>query len=221
MISKKELLELTGISYGQLYRWKRDGLIPEEWFVKRPSFTGQETFFPTEKILSRVRAIQQLKDQYPLRDLARLLAPSLSDLIYSVPMLGAVAEIDPELTEALGKVLGRRSFTFLELLMLLAMTTAKRSLLLRNEEVESLFGGLRDAMRRVSDAQTLLILLRCGGQYYGVLTDPNIEVRFDSRMLRLFQVNLDDLSAEIKVKYRDTLPFLGEIMAEPADKAAD
>ena len=28
-ISKKELLELYGISYGALYRWKRMGLIPE------------------------------------------------------------------------------------------------------------------------------------------------------------------------------------------------
>ncbi|MCL2486473.1 MAG: YhbD family protein, partial [Oscillospiraceae bacterium] len=32
LISKKDLLEFTGISYGQLYRWKREGLIPEEWF---------------------------------------------------------------------------------------------------------------------------------------------------------------------------------------------
>ncbi len=30
LISKRELLELTGISYGQLYRWKRKNLIPEE-----------------------------------------------------------------------------------------------------------------------------------------------------------------------------------------------
>ena len=45
LISKRELLENTGISYGQLYRWKREGLIPEEWFIKRASFTGQECFF--------------------------------------------------------------------------------------------------------------------------------------------------------------------------------
>lgn len=47
-ISKKDLLQVTGISYGQLYRWKREGLIPENWFVKRPSSTGQETFFPKD-----------------------------------------------------------------------------------------------------------------------------------------------------------------------------
>ena len=34
LISKKELLEKYGISYGALYRWKRMGLIPEDWFEK-------------------------------------------------------------------------------------------------------------------------------------------------------------------------------------------
>lgn len=44
LISKKELLDETGISYGQLYRWKRKQLIPEEWFIRKSTFTGQETF---------------------------------------------------------------------------------------------------------------------------------------------------------------------------------
>ena len=48
LISKKELLELTGISYGQLYRWKRKGLIPEDWFIRKSTYTGQETFFSAE-----------------------------------------------------------------------------------------------------------------------------------------------------------------------------
>ena len=43
MISKKDLLIQTNISYGQLYRWKREGLIPEEWFIKKSVSTGQET----------------------------------------------------------------------------------------------------------------------------------------------------------------------------------
>ena len=49
-ITKKELLEQMNISYGQLYRWKRLGLIPESWFIKKPSSTGQETILPRKKI---------------------------------------------------------------------------------------------------------------------------------------------------------------------------
>ncbi len=70
-ISKRELLQMTGISYGQLYRWKREGLIPEEWFMKQSAFTGQETFFERDKILPRIRAILELKEQYSLEELAR------------------------------------------------------------------------------------------------------------------------------------------------------
>lgn len=44
LISKKELLDLADISYGQLYRWKRKALIPEDWFIRKSTFTGQETF---------------------------------------------------------------------------------------------------------------------------------------------------------------------------------
>jgi DNA-binding transcriptional MerR regulator len=81
LISKKELLELTGISYGQLYRWKRKKLIPEDWFVKKSSFTGQETFFPKEKILDRIKKIKNMKDDLSLDDIAEMFSPELSDIL--------------------------------------------------------------------------------------------------------------------------------------------
>lgn len=68
-ISKKDLLTETGISYGQLYRWKREGLIPEEWFSKRSSFTGQETWFPRERMLERVKMILETKDDMSLEEI--------------------------------------------------------------------------------------------------------------------------------------------------------
>lgn len=72
-ISKKDLLEETKISYGQLYRWKRKGLIPDSWFIKRSSYTGQETFFPKEEILERVNKIIELKDMMPLEEIREYL----------------------------------------------------------------------------------------------------------------------------------------------------
>ena len=70
-ISKKELLAETGISYGQLYRWKREGLIPDEWFVKRAAYTGQETWFPRERILERIGMILERKDDQSLEEIRR------------------------------------------------------------------------------------------------------------------------------------------------------
>ncbi|MED1952218.1 YhbD family protein [Brevibacillus centrosporus] len=77
-ISKKELLELTGISYGQLYRWKRKNLIPEDWFIRRSTFTGQETFFPKEKIMARIDKIIHMKDDLSLDELADMFSPNLT-----------------------------------------------------------------------------------------------------------------------------------------------
>lgn len=71
LISKKELLQRYGISYGALYRWKRKGLIPEDWFIKKSAVTGQETFFPEELICQRIELIQSQKDDIPLDDLAK------------------------------------------------------------------------------------------------------------------------------------------------------
>jgi DNA-binding transcriptional MerR regulator len=78
MISKKDLLLRAGISYGQLYRWKRKGLIPDEWFVRKSTFTGQETFFPRERILARVERILSMKEgDLSLGDIAEAVSPKL------------------------------------------------------------------------------------------------------------------------------------------------
>lgn len=71
LISKKELLERYCISYGALYRWKRKGLIPEDWFIKKSTVTGQETFFPEKLICERVELIQSQKDEYSLDELSK------------------------------------------------------------------------------------------------------------------------------------------------------
>ena len=75
LISKKELLERTGISYGQLYRWKRKNLIPEEWFIRKSTFTGQETFFPRDRILQRIGKIMNMKEDLSLDELADVFSP--------------------------------------------------------------------------------------------------------------------------------------------------
>ena len=61
LISKKELLDMYGISYGALYRWKRMGLIPEDWFIRRSAPTGQETYFRRDQILPRMELILERK----------------------------------------------------------------------------------------------------------------------------------------------------------------
>ena len=70
LISKKQLLEKYSISYGALYRWKRKGLIPEDWFIKKSTATGQGTFFPKDLITERVEMIIEKKEDILLDELA-------------------------------------------------------------------------------------------------------------------------------------------------------
>ncbi len=70
LISKKELLQRYSISYGALYRWKRKGLIPEDWFIRKATVTGQETFFPERLICDRVEMILEQKEESSLDELS-------------------------------------------------------------------------------------------------------------------------------------------------------
>lgn len=46
------------------------GLIPEEWFIKRASTTGQETYFDRAAITERIEAILSMKDKMSLEEIA-------------------------------------------------------------------------------------------------------------------------------------------------------
>jgi len=99
-ISKKELLQETGISYGQLYRWKREGLIPEDWFIKRSAFTGQETYFPRDRILPRIQAILELKDSHSLDEIRNQLVDNPLHLSIRNTLLG-MTDMEPEFVDRL------------------------------------------------------------------------------------------------------------------------
>ncbi|MCL1890462.1 MAG: YhbD family protein [Coriobacteriia bacterium] len=93
LISKKELLEQTGISYGQLYRWKRERLLPEDWFIKQSSYTGQETFFPRTQVLERIGAIKELKDTHSLEMIAGILSPQMGTAL-AIKELASIIKTD-------------------------------------------------------------------------------------------------------------------------------
>lgn len=87
LISKKDLLIETGISYGQLYRWKRKNIIPEEWFIKKSTFTGQETFFPKDKIIERINLILSMKEGISLDDIANMFTEKKDNKQFNIDYL--------------------------------------------------------------------------------------------------------------------------------------
>lgn len=84
LISKKELLNLEQISYGTLYRWKRQGLIPESWFIHRATDIGQATFFPEEKIITRIERIKELKNELSVDQMQELFSANVES--FKIPL---------------------------------------------------------------------------------------------------------------------------------------
>ena len=131
LISKKDLLAMTGISYGQLYRWKRQQLIPEEWFIKKASYTGQETFFPREQVLSRIETILQLKDQYSMEELAKMFAEQISqEGGLTAEDLTQIEELPEQWREKLPELLGKERVSLEELVAAIFITSQNEELLL-------------------------------------------------------------------------------------------
>ncbi len=95
LITKKELLEIAGISYGALYRWKRMKLLPDDWFIHRSTVTGHETFFPRDKVLERVAQIQQMKGRMSLEEIARQFMPGTPREISLTPGEAATMGVAP------------------------------------------------------------------------------------------------------------------------------
>ncbi len=209
-ISKKDLLKTTGISYGQLYRWKREGLIPEEWFVKKSSPTGQETFFPKELILKRIQSIQTLKDHYSLEELAKLLSPEITNRIFTEEELEAFTEIDVSVAADFMDVLDKDTFTFIEVLVMITLCRWKEHGLIQETELHDLIPNVAVTAAKITEIRTTFLLLSVNREPYAIfLVNPSPEgmLLLDQRIKILSQISLQELCNEIKLKYKDTFSF--------------
>lgn len=123
MISKKDLLIETNISYGQLYRWKREGLIPDEWFIKKSVSTGQETYFDEELIIPRIHKILELKDLYQLDELKAFLSQDINKKLFNIKEIILIEEIDPYILKEIVK--DKKELNIIELVLVYIFSISK------------------------------------------------------------------------------------------------
>lgn len=202
LISKKELLAVTGISYGQLYRWKRERLIPEEWFIKQSAYTGQETFFPRQQILSRVQTILDAKDKYSLEELANRLSPETSPGFRSAEGLKTMEEIDPLLLPVIRSLYGKENYEFFDVVLFATVTRAARALSLPEDGVRDLLIKAASAAIPVQRTVDLtLTVFRAGGRTHALLSKTAAPLSLDSDLTVLGRWDLGELAGKLKLKY--------------------
>lgn len=208
LISKKELLELTGISYGQLYRWKRERLIPEEWFIKRASFTGQETFFPRNQILPRVQAILDNKDKYSLTELSKMLSPDTAPALIDSTALAQIEEIAPDLLPAILYCFQKESYELFDLALFVAISQAEAALGIQGDERRDVV-ELCVSTAKLRQLDSVLTVFLVGGAYHALMTKADSPLVFDSTIQTgACTVSISEAAAAIKVKYRALFPTL-------------
>ena len=208
LISKKELLELTGISYGQLYRWKRERLIPEKWFIKRASFTGQETFFPRSQILPRVQAILDNKDKYSLTELSKMLSPDTAPALIDSTALAQIEEIAPDLLPAILYCFQKESYELFDLALFAAISQAEAALGIQGDERRDVV-ELCVSTAKLRQLDSVLTVFLVGGAYHALMSKADSPLVFDSTIQTgACTVSISEAAAAIKVKYRALFPTL-------------
>jgi len=159
MISKKELLIKADISYGQLYRWKREGLIPDSWFIKQSVSTGQETFFDENLIIPRIEQIKSLKNKYQIEEMKTLFSDE-KPKEYNFKDALLIDNIDPYFLKIYLK--DRKNITITELSMLYLLT-------LYDDKLNSI-DYLKEDYSNVQKDDSYFILLEKNNNYSFIIT---------------------------------------------------
>ncbi|WP_068620539.1 YhbD family protein [Paenibacillus tuaregi] len=201
LISKKELLDITGISYGQLYRWKRKNLIPEDWFIRKSSYTGQETFFPREKVLARIDKIVNMKEGLSLDELADVFSPSLKEISLTGDILlkrNIVTNIALEIY--LKTVPHTGPFEFEQILALYVLEKLLQSGNISLDEGRLLIETLAEHYPAFAGKDCELMLTRKMGVAAFILLSMNSEIYFDRGVKEVVRMSLAQATEELKLK---------------------
>jgi DNA-binding transcriptional MerR regulator len=201
LISKKELLELTGISYGQLYRWKRKNLVPEEWFIRKSAFTGQETFFPKQQMLARIDKIVNMKDDLSLDELADVFSPVPTELSIHKNELVKRNIVSINASEYADKhISGSEIYTFEQTMYLFMLDHCLQTGEMNFDEGKFLLQTFADHYRKFEGKNCDLILIRKMGVSAFLLVSAGSELYFEQGVKIILRVNVGKLIEVLKPK---------------------
>ncbi|RII34593.1 DUF4004 family protein [Clostridium chromiireducens] len=200
LISKKELLEELQISYGQLYRWKRKKLIPEEWFIKKSVSTGQETFFPKQKIITRINKILELKDDVSLDDLANQFSYNVKDIKIVRDYLVKNEIVPLGIMERFESVINvdNNIYDELRLFTLFIYENLIGIGFLSLEEVNEITESISRNYKLLCDENKVLIIKRKLGVLFYYILNNEPEILLDEKAIEISRVNFRNILEKIQ-----------------------
>jgi DNA-binding transcriptional MerR regulator len=205
LISKKELLVAAGISYGQLYRWKRKGLIPEDWFQRKSTFTGQETFFPREKVLARIDKIKSMQDEdASLDEIADAVSPNLGEISMTIAEIRERGLVSPEAADLFAENVCDcdQPLVFGEVVSLAALDTLLKTGDVSLDEGRVVLDAMQENYPAFENRTADLLFVRRMGLSTALLVSSGAEIRFDRAARVIARVNLSESAEALRARIR-------------------
>lgn len=198
LISKKDLLREKEISYGQLYRWKRKNLIPEEWFIKKSVSTGQETFFPKSKIIERIDKILELKDEISLDELADKLLSKNENIKIKRQYIIEHNIVAQPILEKFEEGYGREEYYYSDKLFALRIyNDLITSGVVSIDEANNITKSVKEGFLKIEENSVLLIKRKLGVCFFYVAKGE--EIICDNEAKTIYNINLYKVLEEVNL----------------------
>lgn len=201
LISKKDLLDEASISYGQLYRWKRKDLIPEDWFVRKSTYTGQETFFPRVKILDRINKIKQMKTDVSLDELAEMFSPNATQITLTKDELIKQNIVTESILTLYSEQISQQdTFDFEAILHLYLVNNLLQEGQIVLEEAKMILHTLQEHYSKTDQTNAKLLVVRKMGVAFVLLLGSAHDVFADNHAKVIVELQMGAVIEELKNK---------------------
>ncbi|MCA1322391.1 YhbD family protein [Bacillus tianshenii] len=201
LISKKDLLDEASISYGQLYRWKRKDLIPEDWFVRKSTYTGQETFFPRVKILDRINKIKQMKSDVSLDELAEMFSPNAKQITLTKDELIKRNIVTESIITLYSEhISNKNTFDFEAILQLYLVNNLLHEGHILLEEARMIFHTLHEHYSKTDQTNAKLLVVRKMGVAFVLLLGSSHDVFVDTHAKVIVEQQMGAVIEELNNK---------------------
>lgn len=158
-------------------------------------------------MLNRIKAIQELKNKYSLEELAKILSPEVAKRNFTTDDLAIIEEIKANLIPAFVKVFNKNNFRYIEVLLMIAISDFKDELDLSISQIIDLTNGIKDYSEKIKSTGYMFVIFNNNNEYLGAIYKAQAEIFVDKRVSIVKNINLDDISSNIKLKYRKSFNF--------------
>ncbi|WP_326998678.1 YhbD family protein [Cohnella kolymensis] len=184
-----------------MYRWKRKSLVPEEWFIRKSAFTGQETYFPKQRMLARIDKIKNMKDDLSLDELADMFSPMPTDVRINKNELvkrNIVTKIAADYAE---QYLGQsESYTFEQALYVFMLDHCLQTGEMNLDEGKFLLKTFTEHYKKFDGKNCDLIFSRKMGVSAFMLLSAGSDIYFEPAVKMILRVSVAKSIEELKLK---------------------